>query len=1075
MDGATDRAASAPPLSGVRGPRAASGVARELPTPPTVVSREVAAAARAALAARATTGDRGFDSDSPSDISDGDRDLPQNMREMRIRFAERRRAEGGRARTGAPEAAPEADVRSSSPTGPLVPDRGAPMRPAAESIGEVADGGGIGGEEAGQDAPTDNARARLVPAPPVTGMATALSAAAIDGPALPLAPELGEVVPLSDTGRPMGALSTPPPLPPPPALPQLGRSTMRASPPLGATLTSPIAAPAPALSAAMPTPALLTAQAALAEPPTDVRSCRTSAADAVSAADADVRGDTEEPLRSPPGAFPTAADAATVGRRRQSGARRSATHRASGSRRPGRGVDATNTLLAALSSQGPPGPGNLLPSLYGYFSDEPAPTSLRPAGVTYGANGNGRVGQRNWRAPASIETSQVSASGDTMGRSHPGLAERILSSGPSITNLHPVSTNLLMSPGADVRATAARLRNSHILAGSVAFPAGALSEVGVVPARARDAHVSRKFEENSVVSISWTIENARQLRDELNDGTVRKHEAWNMKPLFGGERWRLELDRQVVTPLDEDISSPLLPFVAAPQPAETRSVLAVYLTYLELAGLAFSAQLPTQVMIGVRTPQRLHRMPRTLDTDFLWREFVPFSFGQNHDTLVLEQCPYLDDILGDPQVAEADAFQIVVQVATGPSVLPETDATGANPAVGMQLPFQAPDTVNVPHSLLQSLDGLVDDANTGDLMITVKEKGLQQKPSDELAESVGLKTFVQPWPTGTPLPPSSTLPGDEPVAFVRDRALWAHSAVLRSRSEFFGTMLDSSFSEGLATEAAGGGAGGRRDARRPCRMLRIPDADYVTMYWLLRYLYTEEVHLLKDEDIEAVTLDDYWILGQDSSATKPDWKWRRVPAFDDGDDGESPHYASPGGDMSFTRASQARTPLMLNAPTDPRLSDVQAPRVDARAEDGRTPGAGELRTRSESSTRLNSGPALDPHPHPPMLPVPPASALSLYRVAHRYHIPPLCELTTAHIVAQLTPQNATNYLLCTSLFDQLQTAIQNFIFQNWHAVASSPEFEHCCDQVSAGEWGPTAGRALASLMRNMRNAGGAGR
>ena len=697
--------------------------------------------------------------------------------------------------------------------------------------------------------------------------------------------------------------------------------------------------------------------------------------------------------RSLPGAFP-APPLVPLAVPETSAAR--TTHNRRESRRGRRRGDVTNSLLAALSTP-PTGPGNPLPSLYGYFSNEPAPTSLSPAGVSYGANGNGRIGMHNWRAPVPHDAAHPAGS-ETIGRIHPGLAERILASGPSISNLHPVTTNLLMSPGADARANAAQLRKSRVQPGSVAFAAGALSDIGSTKTRARDAQLSHKFEENAMLAFSWTIEQVSSFVEQVRRGE-RRHEAWHMHPLFGGERWRLELDRSE---------------------SGGEGVLVLHLTCLAMMGLAFNAELPTQVMIGIRTPQRLHRAPSMLASDYVWREFLPFQFHQQKDTLSFSSFPELGALLADTPIGEQDALELVVQIAAGPSVLPEHNEERSG---DMRLPFETPNAVQVPRSLLHSLANLVDDAGTGDLMIIVREKGLQQQPSEELAESVGLKTFVQPWPTGAPMP---MLPENvEPEVCVRDRVLWAHASVLRARSEFFDTMLDSSFSESAQHDGPGSGRG--QGWRRPYRVLRIPDADYVTLYWFLRYLYTEEVQLLHDEDIQAVTLDDHWILGQEGTSSQPDWKWRPVEALDDG---ESLISSSPGGDTSLSRLAQARSPLVTSAATNPMLSDLQSGRnveVTTNANDGMPqckPGKMERRQRSSST---HSPCASDPHPHPPMLPVPPASALALYRLAHRYHILPLCDLTTAHIIAQLTPQNATNYLLCTALFEQLQYSIQHYI------------------------------------------------
>ncbi|WFD07392.1 hypothetical protein MVES1_002756 [Malassezia vespertilionis] len=654
-------------------------------------------------------------------------------------------------------------------------------------------------------------------------------------------------------------------------------------------------------------------------------------------------------------------------------------------RRESRRNRRSNTLLATLSQHTHAGPGALLPSLYGYFSDEPAPTALRPAaGARAAQSGDGQA-HVNTNAPA---------------RMHPDVAERILASGPSISNIEPAA-NVLLTPGAGARVHAAKLRNRHVQPGSVAYAPGVLSNIADT-SPAHDAQLSRRFEENAVLSFLWRLDNSTQFLGELRKGE-KKHEGWNMRPLFGNEQWLLSL---------------------AAVPDHT---LTVHLTNLAMPSVPFSAALSAQVMFGIRAPSQLLRMPRMLESEYLWRVFLPYTFSQDNTTLSSPEIPNLDELLSDPMICASDAFELVVQVACGPSVLPERSA---EPQSSIRLPFETSDTVNVPRSLVQSLGNFVDDASTGDLMIIVREKGIQQLPSKELAESVGLTSFVQPWPTGTPMPTNEL---DEPAMFVRDRVLWAHSAILRARSEFFATMLDSSFSESLQHDTSTNGGRTHDAFRRPYRVLRIPDADYVSMYWLLRYLYTEDVQLLKKEDIQAVTLDDHWILGQESSSTKPDWKWRSIEMPSGLDDSMGDE------ELSFSRYSQsiARTPMQVGATSNPVLSDMyNARHVEvAMGSDGgtlqyKTEKSERVMPRSQSGMLSSTVPSQnksDPHPHPPMLPVSPASALSMYRLAHRYNILPLCDITNAHIIAQLTPENATNYLLCTALFDQLQFSIQTYI------------------------------------------------
>jgi len=721
----------------------------------------------------------------------------------------------------------------------------------------------------------------------------------------------------------------------------------------------------------------------------------------------------EAQLTSGPPRLPSTSPAAQRSRRRES--RRRSSILQSNRRDP---------VLAALSAQTGAGPGTLLPSLYGYFSNEPAPSSLRPAAVAYGANAHGSF--------ATVQgEGAISTSSGGMSRMNPGLTERILASGPSVSNLHPTDANVMLSPGAESCIQSALVQETQIQPGSVSFPAGTISDLGPRASEVRNAHVSQKFEQNSLLSFSWMIDDIRLLHEEITMGAKSssggyKSEAWNLQPLFGDERWRIELVRQRKSELPQ---SPILQRRASLHQSDY--ILALKMTYLELMGLSFTAALPTHVMVGLRPAQRAVKQSQLVTHDFLWRDFFSFTFERNNDTLVFDRFPDLAQLMADTRIREYNAMDLVIQVGTGPSVLPATDLHSHREQGEMRMPFQTPGLVGLPPSILQALFAMVDDANTGDLMIVVCEKGFEQHPSQELAESVGLTHFIQAWPAGMPMPFSDE--GELPPVFVRDRVLWAHTSILRERSEIFAAMIESNFSEG-AFHDTHIHAGRSRDAwRRPYRMLRIPGADFVTMYWLLRYLYTDQVELLNTEDIQAVSLDDAWILGLESKTARPDWRWRSVEVLDEWD-----------ADACYPMR-QASKPIL----SEGYMGKDEARDAARRANEQKAPNVS------------------DPHPHPPMLPVPPASPLSLYRLAHRYHVTKLCDLITSHIISLLTPHNAINYLLLTALFEQLQQAIKNYIAYHWHEVSRTEEFEYCCDQVSTGEWGPQAGRALASLMRKL--------
>ncbi|WFD35217.1 hypothetical protein MCUN1_002067 [Malassezia cuniculi] len=704
-----------------------------------------------------------------------------------------------------------------------------------------------------------------------------------------------------------------------------------------------------------------------------------------------------EPVAALPAPAPAISDAHRVSR--GSRRRRESAH-GGGSHRGQIGLLPRN-VLAALSSQSTEGSGHLLPSLYGTLSSEPAPTYTRP----FSSN---RLGQpHSLRAQPTTETSPVSATGDSDRtlRNDAAYAERILSGGPSISNAQPPG-DILMTPVASARSLQARLCDTE-QTHSLLFAPGALSDRGIAQRHADDVRKTCRFEENSIVAFVWTVDGVKQLKSDIESGSSG-NPAWKVHPLFGEERWRVEFVRD--------------------------GGFGVMLSCLALNALPFEARMSTQVTFALRAP----RTPGAFVGETLWSETSDHVFYAQNE-IITQRVP-LDKAFAHAAVGEQDALEIVVQVAAGP-------------ALSSPRAFETRNTVAVPKALAGALASMVDDSNTGDVMVIVREKGIQQKPSAELAESVGLKSFVQPWQTGTaaPVPNAEELP-----VYVRDRVLWAHTPVLRARSDFFATMLDSSFSEGTHIEPSVRS----RDSRRPFRVLRIPDADYVTVYWLLRFLYTDEVQFMHNEDIRAVALDDHWILAQGPGDARPDWRWHRVS-----DEGEAELLRTP---QKQPLQPGASVPMMLGESGSSHalevISDAQSPIID------HSPAVLGSRSSKDASNGVQTM-SSDPHPHPPMFAVPPASALALYRIAHRYGITELCDAATAHIIAHLTPDNATNYLLCTTLFQELQSAVQRYIYEHWSEVSASAAFERCCDEVSAGEWGLSAGRSLVALMRNMPHRG----
>lgn len=72
-------------------------------------------------------------------------------------------------------------------------------------------------------------------------------------------------------------------------------------------------------------------------------------------------------------------------------------------------------------------------------------------------------------------------------------------------------------------------------------------------------------------------------------------------------------------------------------------------------------------------------------------------------------------------------------------------------------------------------------------------------------------------------------------------------------------------------------------------------------------------------------------------------------------------------------------------------------------------------------------------------------------------------------MATLTPQSSFALLLATSSWDELRSLVEDYVVDKWDEVAVSEEFEQCCQEVAAGEWGPEGGKTMTALFRRLRS------
>lgn len=88
----------------------------------------------------------------------------------------------------------------------------------------------------------------------------------------------------------------------------------------------------------------------------------------------------------------------------------------------------------------------------------------------------------------------------------------------------------------------------------------------------------------------------------------------------------------------------------------------------------------------------------------------------------------------------------------------------------------------------------------------------------------------------------------DPFVF-RKRILYAHSDILKHRSEYFKDMLE--FNESCRPSTAPRQGQGQ-DAERKIETIYCEDTDYQTLYWMLRWIYTDDLEFSEEDDVRRV-------------------------------------------------------------------------------------------------------------------------------------------------------------------------------------------------------------------------------
>lgn len=289
------------------------------------------------------------------------------------------------------------------------------------------------------------------------------------------------------------------------------------------------------------------------------------------------------------------------------------------------------------------------------------------------------------------------------------------------------------------------------------------------------------------------------------------------------------------------------------------------------------------------------------------------------------------------------------------------------------------------------------------------------------------------------------------------------------RSEYFATMLSSSFAENPTIPTG----------EKKLYTIVVEEADFVTIYWLLKYCYANWLLFREIDDPRAAVegvgagWNARWLnnkLGE--------WDWKTYHKVGHSDDGTADNRSAASGDSlpvstAVSRSTSRKSDTYHPAPA----SNIPSAGVATRSGPTKSSGNSASNPRpihtSSSSSRRTAAPDTatmsarqgsssdaqiikpvavslstsfppssqypvsprasrqsiamvstpDPHLHPTPAPGP-ASALSVYQVAHRYTMHSLAALALEHIMSTITPQSSFALLLATSLWDELHTLIE---------------------------------------------------
>lgn len=635
-------------------------------------------------------------------------------------------------------------------------------------------------------------------------------------------------------------------------------------------------------------------------------------------------------------------------------------------------------------------------------------------------------------------------------------------------------------------------------------------------------------------AFEWTIKHVAALRDHVesissdvsgsssgsdvgvdDDGVPLVLKQSPMIGENGENKFKVEIAR---TPSPEDQRSPTPTAGSSPTSVSATSkapTLSLYVTSLFLDFAHTEYEFCSAIMLAIKSRED-RAGDRGARSDWVWEHWEPeFAFRKGNEFWEC-QLPTLSSLLAHPRIAAHDSFVLCIQIHSPVGFYP-----------------QFPQAYYVPKDLLEGLEASLDNPNTGDVrFVTLEWYESQDNRLDD---------------TGTPHSSSSS---SSVSTLARKRTLYAHSDVLKRRSEYFATMLASAFAESTTTTYSH-----PAEAAHPPRRIHdiiVTEADFITVYWLLKWVYADWILFKEEDDPKGVMtgLGGWSVHSLSPVIGRPgqgEWDWRTIrgtnerlssahqqgeesPGAAEREDDEHSHHEtsvrsassagttatvpegvlsdsagkgkqvaypsaagpSRGGGPSSSRGG--RTSVMIGsrtasaslnppvsrrpgAPTSPNKaaplapssaqpSSSQAARPTSSVSPQRSRYPPSIHASSSASASIPPGPTPDPHLHPTSE-LPPASALAIYQVAHRYGLSGLQQLALEHMMSTINPKSSFPLLLATRFWEEVHLMVEDYIVEHFDLVSRSEVFDQCCEEIAAGEWGPEGGRTLAALFRRL--------